>query len=134
MSEKFEKKRRNYHNDPNMLEALAAIEKGDERSIRRIAKDFGVDSKSLRRRANQEIEIDAKIGRCQLLNSEQQQAFVDLCINMSKIGVSLTRKMLREEMIRFLQSKGIDKVPSQKYLTKFLKRNETLSIRTPPRS
>ena len=44
-------------------------------------------AQNLRKRAKQEIEIDAKTGRYQILSSEEEKAFVNLCISMSKIGV-----------------------------------------------
>ena len=135
MSQIENKKRRNYQNDQKMLEALAAFENGVGKSLRKIAKEHGVDPKSLRRRAKQEIEIDAKTGRYQILNSEEEKAFVNLCISMSKIGVALTRKMLKNQIKQFCQEKGIvikgKNGPSEKYMCQFLKRNPDISIRVP---
>ena len=45
-------------------------------------------AQNLRKRAKQEIEIDVKTGRYRILNSEEEKAFVNLCISMSKIGVA----------------------------------------------
>ena len=63
-------------------------------------------AQNLRKRAKQEIEIDVKTGY-RILNSEEEKDFVNLCISMSKIGVALTRKMLKNQIKQFCQEKGI---------------------------
>jgi len=103
-------------------------------SIADIARVHGVGYDALRRRLNGEIKIDAITGRVQGLQPGEEQALVEVSVEMSEVGLGLTRQMVKDAALYLVSERANsfgEDGPSDKWFRQFIGRHPELSMRTP---
>lgn len=102
----------------------------DERkSIRQIAREFGVDHSVLSRLAKGQPTMGEFNAGKQLLTPAEERTIVDFLIGMGKRGFPLTHRMIMEKAYHILSAKfGPTVEIGQLWVTRFLHRHSRLSI------
>ncbi|KAJ8048630.1 hypothetical protein HOLleu_01017 [Holothuria leucospilota] len=90
----------------SMANALHAIKSGNVKSHREAAKQFGVPRTTLIRRLKGVRDVDAPASKTTALTNEEEEMFVQYCLNMEKRGFGLYVSDICEKAYRILEISG----------------------------
>ena len=122
--------RTNYSRSPAMIGAISEHSANPNKSIMSISQDSDVSYHSLLRRIKGKVAVSASTGRVQGIHRHEEKALVNFAIEMSIRGLGLTRKMLKDSILKIVQHRDHsfgEQGPSDKWMAKFVERNEELS-------
>lgn len=126
--------RRNYRSSEVMREAFEEASQNPGISLLSIARNHGVNYRSLRRRVTGEILVEASVGWTQGLSNPEEEALVEFALEMAERGLGLTRQSLKDYILYLVSHKDHrfgKKGPSDKWISAFFHRHDQLALRVP---